>query len=234
MAYLNRGNAYLDKGELDHAIADYDKAIEIDPNFEKALENRDLIYKAKDRIEGWTIGIKSNSRPDYYNYRGETYSALGKYTQAIADYTKAIELEPDRRQKGFYYKNRCWAYIRKREYNFAIADCTKAIELSSSVGPDSTASLVEAYRHRANAYEKKGNVVRAKADREKANQLENPQSKSIQSPPPPPPIPASPINKGLVNGSAILLSRPPYPAEARAEKIGGEVQVRVLIDEKVM
>ena len=50
-------------------------------------------------------------------------------------------------------------------------------------------------------------------------------------PPPPPPKPSKPISKGVVNGSAISLPKPPYPAAARAVRAAGAVNVQVLIDE---
>jgi tetratricopeptide (TPR) repeat protein len=36
VAYYNRGFAYNDSGELDRAIADFTKAIELDPKFASA------------------------------------------------------------------------------------------------------------------------------------------------------------------------------------------------------
>ncbi len=50
-------------------------------------------------------------------------------------------------------------------------------------------------------------------------------------PPPPPPKPSKPISKGVVNGSAVSLPKPPYPAAARAVRAAGAVNVQVLIDE---
>jgi tetratricopeptide (TPR) repeat protein len=64
-AYKNRGNAYLAKGNLDGAIADYTKAIEIKP---------------KDA--------------DAYNSRGDAYETKGDFERAAVDFTKAIEIDP--------------------------------------------------------------------------------------------------------------------------------------------
>ena len=43
-AYCNRGMAYMNKGQYDQAILDYNKAIEIDPKDGKAYENRGKCY----------------------------------------------------------------------------------------------------------------------------------------------------------------------------------------------
>ena len=47
MSYNGRGRAYLTKGETERAIAEYDKALAIDPNNNQAAQNRALAY-AKD------------------------------------------------------------------------------------------------------------------------------------------------------------------------------------------
>lgn len=43
-------------------------------------------------------------------------------------------------------------------------------------------------------------------------------------------IPAA-IQAGVVNGKALVLARPPYPAEARAKRASGAESVQVTIDE---
>lgn len=60
---------------------------------------------------------------------------------------------------------------------------------------------------------------------------EPPKADIPKPPPPPPPKPSKPISKGVVNGSAISLPKPPYPAAARAVRASGAVNVQVLIDE---
>jgi periplasmic protein TonB len=50
-------------------------------------------------------------------------------------------------------------------------------------------------------------------------------------PPPPKPTPHAPISGGVLNGKAIHLVQPPYPAIARSAHASGQVVVQVLIDE---
>ena len=57
---------YEDKGNTMQAIKDYSKAIEINPEFMYA-----------------------------YNNRGLAYESIGRISQAIADYKKALELNPN-------------------------------------------------------------------------------------------------------------------------------------------
>jgi protein TonB len=50
-------------------------------------------------------------------------------------------------------------------------------------------------------------------------------------PPPPKPKPTKPISGGVLNGKAVNLVKPPYPAAARAVRASGAVNVQVIIDE---
>src|SRR5947209_222947 len=59
---------------------------------------------------------------------------------------------------------------------------------------------------------------------------------SDEPPPPPPqptpkPVPKAPISGGVLNGKAISLPKPPYPAIAKAAHAAGTVTVQVTIDE---
>jgi tetratricopeptide (TPR) repeat protein len=64
-AYRNRGVAHAAKREHDQAIADFSKAIELNPNYVKA-----------------------------YNDRAVAYTQKGDFQHAVADVTKAVELAP--------------------------------------------------------------------------------------------------------------------------------------------
>lgn len=63
-AYVNRGVAYDQKGDLRRALADYEAALAIEPG-----------------------------RVAYMN-RGNVFNALGQHDRAIADYQAALKLEP--------------------------------------------------------------------------------------------------------------------------------------------
>ncbi len=66
VVYNDRGFAFYEKGQYDQAIADYDKAIEINPKLAMA-----------------------------YNNRGLVFDGTGQFDRAIADYNKAIEINPE-------------------------------------------------------------------------------------------------------------------------------------------
>src|SRR5215468_10086473 len=51
MAYSNRGNAYSNKGELEHAIQDYDQAIRLNPKDVMSYDNRGLAHTRKGDLD---------------------------------------------------------------------------------------------------------------------------------------------------------------------------------------
>jgi serine/threonine protein kinase len=133
--YNSRGVSYDDKGEYDKAIADYTKAISIDPNYAIAYNNRAVSYKHKGEydkaIADFTkaISIDPNDAIAYIN-RGVSYDDKGEYDKAIADFTKAISIMPNYADP---YNNRGVSYKNKGEYDKAIADFRKALEIDPNV-----------------------------------------------------------------------------------------------------
>jgi tetratricopeptide (TPR) repeat protein len=99
LALYKRGFAYIAKGEIDRAIADYDEAIRLDPNSGAIFNERGIAYKARgdfDRaIADLTEGIRlAPGNADIYYNRGNTRIEKGELAEAIADYDNAIRLGP--------------------------------------------------------------------------------------------------------------------------------------------
>jgi len=129
--YARRGASYWRLGEYQKAIADCDKAIQLDPNYSFAYGQRGASY--------WGLGEYQKAiadcdkaiqlDPNYsfaYAVRGDSYRLLGEYRKAIADCDKAIQLDPN---DSFAYAVRGNSYGLLGEYRKAIADCDKAIQL---------------------------------------------------------------------------------------------------------
>src|SRR3990172_6108157 len=99
-AYLNRGTEYYQKGQCDEATLDYNKAIEIDPKYDKAYFNRGMVYgKCKSlydqAISDLSKAIEINPRyAEALTNRANAYASKGLYDEAISDYNKAIEINP--------------------------------------------------------------------------------------------------------------------------------------------
>ncbi len=57
-AYLQRGHAYREQGNLASARADYDQAIAHDPNSAEAYYNRGLVRASQDDLAGAVMDLK--------------------------------------------------------------------------------------------------------------------------------------------------------------------------------
>jgi tetratricopeptide (TPR) repeat protein len=99
--FFNQGLAKFNKKDHKGAIADYDEAIRLKPDFANAYYSRGLAKSAlgdkQGAIADYTEAIRLN--PDYaaaaYNNRGLAKSDLGDKQGAIKDYDEAIRLKPD-------------------------------------------------------------------------------------------------------------------------------------------
>ena len=81
-------------------MADYTKAIQIDPNFAYALNGRGNTYKdLKDyykALADYTTAIKIDPKDSYaYNGRGSTYKELQNYKSALTDFQSALSFSPN-------------------------------------------------------------------------------------------------------------------------------------------
>ncbi len=93
----NQGNAYVEKGEYDKAIAEYTEAIRLDPTDVKTYYNRGLTYRNKgdhdQAIADFTETIRLHPQnPVFYSFRANVYRALGDDAKAAKDEGKAREL----------------------------------------------------------------------------------------------------------------------------------------------
>src|SRR5262245_12602406 len=130
-AYHNRGVAYMHMGEVDQALADYDKVIEFSPNYGDAYYNRAIAHGAKGDIDkaitDYTKAIENNARDvDAFRLRGDAYRSKGDFARAVADYSSAIAFNPD---DAVLYNSRALAHVGTGSYIDAIADATKATTL---------------------------------------------------------------------------------------------------------
>ena len=118
-AYNSRGVVYCDKGEVDRAIADFNRrynSIQIMP---MPITIAGVAYEIKEEydraIENYTKAIQLNPNyADAYYNRGVAYEVKGEVDCAVEDYNKAIQLNPSYADA---YKNRgeAWLHLGARK-----------------------------------------------------------------------------------------------------------------------
>jgi tetratricopeptide (TPR) repeat protein len=88
------------QGKFEEALASYDSALVLNPDFVEALNNRGVVLEAMNRLEE---ALASYDRvlalnPDLITVirnRGNVMAALGRTDEALADYDRALALDPD-------------------------------------------------------------------------------------------------------------------------------------------
>jgi tetratricopeptide (TPR) repeat protein len=162
IAYFNRGASYRRHGDDKQAIRDYDKALEINPNYGEVYINRGVARAALGEYSqaigdyNKAIEIKPHDADAYYN-RGVVYAALGNFSQAIGDYDRALELKP---RYAEAHNNRGVVYAALGNDGQAIGDYDKAVEINPN--------NAEAYYNRGNSYARLGNYQQAIKDYDSA------------------------------------------------------------------
>jgi lipoprotein NlpI len=169
--YNSRGNAYVAKGLFDLAIADFNKAIELKPNYYVAYNSSGRTYIHKGDLNKALADINRaiELNPNYahaFNNRGIIYTDKGQLDQAIADYNKAIELDP---KHYWAYRNRGRYYVRMGKLDMALTDFSKSIELNPLYDA--------AYSSRGDAYYRQGQYEQALLDFNRAVEI-NPKNNS--------------------------------------------------------
>ena len=130
--YFDRGNAWYDQGEYDKAIADFDQAIRLKPNFADVYVRRGNAWFHKGEydkaIADYNQVLRVNPNDDVaYNNRGNAWDYKGEHDKAIADYNQVLRLNPN---DAVAYNNRGEALRKKGEFDKALADYNQAIRLN--------------------------------------------------------------------------------------------------------
>jgi tetratricopeptide (TPR) repeat protein len=164
--YALRGIVYGAKGELDRAIADFTKAIALDPKSTTAYENRGTAQERKGDLDkamaDFAKAIEINPKAyRAYDNRGVIYSKRNENELALAEFDRAIAINP---KYANAYNNRGIIHGRKGDIDKAIADFTSAIEINPM--------FARPYNNRGIAYSKKGDRDKAIADFDKAVEID--------------------------------------------------------------
>ncbi len=98
--HVNRGILYLRRGDVDAAMRDFDRAMQLDPDEPEAYLNRGSALLKREQTQN-AVGMfnqaleKNTTRPELAYYaRGVAHELLGNLRGAYQDYTRASQLAP--------------------------------------------------------------------------------------------------------------------------------------------
>jgi hypothetical protein len=128
--YSNLGNGYRDLKRFEEALASYDKAIALKPDY-ATYNNRGVVLgdlkRPAEALESCNKAIAL--KPDYadaYNNRGNALGDLKRFAEALESYDRAIVLQPDNADA---YNNRGNALRHLKRAAEALESYDKAIAL---------------------------------------------------------------------------------------------------------
>ncbi|HEY3371619.1 MAG TPA: tetratricopeptide repeat protein, partial [Prolixibacteraceae bacterium] len=121
--------------DIDGAIADYDKALEINPKFTNSLINRSNAKLIKNDIKGAIKDLNQAIiiRPHFANaylLRGLARLELNDYASALRDFDQCLKLEP---KNAYAYTNRGLVKQKLEDNKGAITDYNLALQIDPTI-----------------------------------------------------------------------------------------------------
>ncbi len=130
-AHYKRGYVHYYRKNYSAALADFSRAIELQPNRGSNYHWRGRMhyqmqnYSAALADLNRAIALKPNDG-DNYRWRGATHYQMQNYSAALADFRRVVELLPD---NGYNYHWRGRTHYEMQEYAAALTDFSRAVEL---------------------------------------------------------------------------------------------------------
>ncbi len=131
-AYQTRADVYLQKNNVESALADLNASLEIMPNSPEALGTRASIFifqqRFDDALADYTqvIELQPNA-PVAYNQRGDLNRQIGNLDAALEDFNQSLQLDPNSVDAYF---SRAMVYNSKAQYDEALDDLDTILSLN--------------------------------------------------------------------------------------------------------
>jgi tetratricopeptide (TPR) repeat protein len=130
--YISRGDKLYDRNDYERAIADFDKAIELDPGRAGAYADRGNAYlysgKAELAAADFAKALALNPRQTAaIRGNGIVRERNGDYRQAIDSYSRALDIDQN---DEFALEHRALAYAELKDGDKALADYDQLLKLA--------------------------------------------------------------------------------------------------------
>jgi tetratricopeptide (TPR) repeat protein len=197
--YGKRGMAYCSRSEYQRAIADFDRALALDPTYAWAYVLRGMAFSAGEEyqraIADFDRALALDARAaSAYAHRGIAYTERREYQRAIADFDRALVLDPELEGISLLRSQAYWKLHASRrgkeEFEQALeldpsdgqalvmrgmAHCCLDEEGLALVDFDQALALdpgnAQAYAGRGHVYLEMGEIERARADLLRSQEL---------------------------------------------------------------
>jgi tetratricopeptide (TPR) repeat protein len=132
IGYNNLGDALYEKGQLDEALVQYHKALEIDPNYADVHYNLGTDLLAKGQVDAAMVEFQKalEINPNFanaHNNLGNVLLQKGQVDDAIDEFQKALEINPIYADARFSLGN---GLMLKKRVDEAITQYQKALEIN--------------------------------------------------------------------------------------------------------
>ena len=133
-AYIYRGLVYFAQENYWYAQADFETALELNPNLSDVVFNlaitQEKLNRPKDALATYNkfLAMNPNSELGYYN-RGNLYLKQKKYKEAIKDFRRTLEIE----DKFVDAHNQiALIYFKQKKYQDALTEIRRAAEVNTT------------------------------------------------------------------------------------------------------
>ncbi len=133
-AYVYRGLVYFAQENYWYAQADFETALELNPNLSEAVFNlaitQERLKRPKDALKTYNkyLEMQPKSQLGYYN-RGNLYLQQKNYKEAIKDFRSVLEIE-DRFVDA--HNQIALAYFKQKKYQDALTEIRRAAEVNTT------------------------------------------------------------------------------------------------------